>query len=46
MMTMMMLLLPEVEFQHRNTWKHQQMKWRASREAAKTPNKTCRYADT
>lgn len=39
---MMMLVLPDLEFQHRNTWKHQQMKWRASRAAAKAPNNTCR----
>lgn len=39
---MMMLLLPDLEFQHRNRWRHHQRKWRASRAAAKALSRTCR----
>lgn len=39
---MMRMLLPDLEFQHTSTWRHQQMKWRASRAAAKVLSNTCR----
>lgn len=36
------MLLPELEFQQRKTWRYQEMKWRASRAAAKALSSTCR----